>query len=108
MADSVGELSAFDYQVRQKIKESIETRVSYYIDDEPNCPTYQLRSTFQLAFCYRLGFGVNPDVSNALRLLETIGQEMHALEKEIKFLQSSTRSRFNNKMLYDLVWKRNF
>jgi len=108
VADSVGEPSAFDYRVRQKIKESIEIRVSYYIDDKPNCPTCQLRATFQLAFCYRLGFGVNPDLSKASRLLETIGEEMHALEEEIKFLQTSTQIHFNNKMLYDLVWKRNY
>src|SRR6266487_3568312 len=70
-----------DYRVRYKIRTCLEKRAC--VERESRCRDCFKKAAFQLAFCYRMGFGVKKNDEKSHSLLEWSGKSHKDLEHEI-------------------------
>ena len=86
---SLQQLHWADCRVRSYIHACLKRRVSDF-SHETFCKDCLRDATFQLAFCYRLGFGVSKDDRESRILLEQSTRQLEELEHQIDLVKAET------------------
>ncbi|KAI1090753.1 hypothetical protein F5B19DRAFT_300026 [Rostrohypoxylon terebratum] len=89
VASAFYQLSMLDYRVRIQIAKSLESRAT---EKPGGCKDCVIPAAFEVSFCYKLGFGVDPDASKVEKWISTSRSQIDKLDQRLSHLRDTTIS----------------